>query len=504
MEGDKRGSMTIFAALSLMLVAAFLFVLLEAGRAAEMQKLAKINTQSVLESVFAGYESALWDTYHLLAFDAFVSGDLAFSGRETEVTALSNENLEPIALGENFYGNNLLQIKAVEADFSQYRYLTDEEGTAFEAAVAAYMRSNLPFEAAQQIFGQYEAVSGLLQEDGSGASIEDALSGLEDVLDTNLDETEEIAGGQEDPSISDVEALAENPLEVAAKLQNMGILELVIEDTSKVSAAAVSLDKTVSHRTLQSGSCTEQLENSWLDYVLMQQYLVKYMGSYTNAKENRALSYELEYLICGNASDVENLKGTVNWLILVREAANLLYLLTDAEKQNEALEIATIIAAVLTHPELAEGIKSTILAVWAYAESIMDLRALLDGDKIPLLKNSSTWTSDIWHLATSLSSFGKAKSSETGLSYSSYAGLLLFFQGESSLAFRAMDVIEAAVQKQEGHESFYMDHMVIDAELNIRYEYHTVFFGMEGLTEGKDRYYSIIDSAWYSYRKAGA
>jgi hypothetical protein len=133
----------------------------------------------------------------------------------------------------------------------------------------------------------------------------------------------------------------------------------------------------------------------------------------------------------------------------------------------------------------------------------MDVRTLLDGGKIPLLKNASLWTADLYGLATCITSFGKAKSSETGLSYSSYVGLLLFFQGEKSLAFRGMDLIEATVQKQEGNSSFRMDHMVIDAGLSVTYEYHTIFLGMESLTEGKDGYRLISDTAAYSYRKAG-
>jgi hypothetical protein len=106
-------------------------------------------------------------------------------------------------------------------------------------------------------------------------------------------------------------------------------------------------------------------------------------------------------------------------------------------------------------------------------------------------------------LTTCITSFGKAQSREAGLDYSSYVGLLLFFQGEQSLAFRGMDLIEAAVQKQEGNSSFRMDHMVIDAELRMTYEYRTIFLGMESLTEGKDGYRMISDTATYSYRRAG-
>jgi hypothetical protein len=188
---------------------------------------------------------------------------------------------------------------------------------------------------------------------------------------------------------------------------------------------------------------------------------------------------------------------------LLREASNLAYLAADAGKQGEALAAATALAGITANPAIIEAVKWGILAAWAYVESVMDVRTLLDGGKIPLVKNSALWTADLQGLVAGITSFGKAKSSETGLDYSTYVGLLLFMQGEQSLAFRGMDLMEATVQKQEGDSSFRMDHMVIDAGLSMTYEYRTIFLGMESLTEGKDGYRLISDTATYSYRRAG-
>jgi hypothetical protein len=308
---------------------------------------------------------------------------------------------------------------------------------------------------------------------------------------------------EDDSVTSSVLEVEENPMDVVGNLKNTGILKLVIQDTSKISQSAINLHGTVSHRTLNIGTCSSAPETDWLDYVLMQQYMTRFMGNYTDVKENRALSYELEYLLCGKSSDTENLKGTVNRLLLLREASNLAYLAADAGKQGEALAAATALAGITANPAIIEAVKWGILAAWAYVESVMDVRTLLDGGKIPLVKNSALWTADLQGLAAGITSFGKAKSSETGLDYSTYVGLLLFMQGEQSLAFRGMDLMEATVQKQEGDSSFRMDHMVIDAGLSMTYEYRTIFLGMESLTEGKDGYRLISDTATYSYRRAG-
>ena len=62
----RKASITVFAALSLMLVAQLLFTLLEAARHYELQKVLYMNTDTVLESVFADYCSPLWETYKIL------------------------------------------------------------------------------------------------------------------------------------------------------------------------------------------------------------------------------------------------------------------------------------------------------------------------------------------------------------------------------------------------------------------------------------------------------
>lgn len=58
------------------------------------------------------------------------------------------------------------------------------------------------------------------------------------------------------------------------------------------------------------------------------------------------------------------------------------------------MALGAIIGGITLTPEVIEGVEKGILAAWAFCESVLDLRALLDGDKIPLIKGSDTsWTS---------------------------------------------------------------------------------------------------------------
>ena len=52
--------------------------------------------------------------------------------------------------------------------------------------------------------------------------------------------------------------------------------------------------------------------------------------------------------------------------------------------EEEAL--AVTISALLLMPEAVEALKQMILVAWAGGESVMDLRCLLDGRKVPLEK----------------------------------------------------------------------------------------------------------------------
>ena len=56
----EKGSLTVFAALSMMLVAAVIFTLLEGARNIEIQRISWLEAESAVESLFASYDRILW------------------------------------------------------------------------------------------------------------------------------------------------------------------------------------------------------------------------------------------------------------------------------------------------------------------------------------------------------------------------------------------------------------------------------------------------------------
>jgi hypothetical protein len=419
-------------------------------------------------------------------------------------------------------------------EFSDYLLLTDQGGQVFAETVCAYMKQNIGYEAAKAIYNKYEAVKDATQNydggDESLQSAQDALkqkpSGAAASMKGSADRSSASPGGgaagssvsRRESTIgktvlkgdtadrgeknldSESEEAAENPLTAVAEAKKKGVLALTLRESAKVSTNSLTLSQTVSHRTLTKGTKTNAGQGDWYQTVLLNQYFKTYMSCYTDAEEDRALSYELEYLIGGKAVDQENLRLVVKELLAVREALNMASITGSAARQSEALSLATTLAGFTANPAVIEAVKYGIIAAWAFVESVLDLRTLLAGGSIALVKSDTDWTSNVNQMPTLLSGWSEAKSSAQGMSYRDYVGVLLQFHSANALAMRAMDAQEATVQREEGYTSFRMDHAVVETQLIATYEYDPLFMGFVNLLKSKPDMLRMQRTASYSYR----
>ena len=125
--------------------------------------------------------------------------------------------------------------------------------------------------------------------------------------------------------------------------------------------------------------------------MLSSEYILWKFPCYTSKEKKEGLQCQVEYVLCGKNSDQDNLAGTVNRLLALREAANLVYLAKDAQKQGEMEAMAGVIAASFGVPAAMPVVKMALAVCWAFAESILDLRELLDGGKVALFKTAESW-----------------------------------------------------------------------------------------------------------------
>ena len=246
----------------------------------------------------------------------------------------------------------------------------------------------------------------------------------------------------------------------------------------------ISLTDTLSHRTLQKGMGTLRSQNNDSGKLLMQAYVMDKLGNYITEKDGHALSYEAEYIIGGRASDEENLKATVHRLIAIREAANCVYLYTDPQKREEAAMTAAALCSLLLIPEGMAIAEALIIAGWAYAESLLDVRQLMLGGSVPAIKSTESWQlnlSQIGQIFTLLQS--DTIRSHSGLNYQNYLHLLLYSSSEQTQAFRCMDMIEQNIRTLPKRSSFYMDSCMESLETE------TIFTGPQQKTWSAVRTY---------------
>lgn len=489
-----------------MLAAQLLFALLESARNVEFYRLLQMNTDSIVESMFADYVSPLWENYRLLGVTAADSGgQFSLTNREAMLRGISRTNLASADSFLGLSGNSLLTADVSDLVFDEYLLLTDQKGKVFQALAASYMKQNLVYETARAVYSSYEAIEGVCSQYGDGnASIEDALRVLDNTAQEGGADRTSIKNAPQKSSVENVSSKQsqnqdENLITTVVETQKSGILSLVLSERDSVSGAQINLEKTVSHRSLEQGTSSEDVELDWYDGILFNQYLVHYMSCYSVYTNDRGLNYELEYLIGGKNSDKANLTLVVMEILAIREALNLASLAASEQKQLQAWEMAVLLAGATVNPAIVEAVKWGILAAWAYAESVLDLRTLLQGGKVAVYKSSVDWTSDLEAVPSLLSGWSQAKSSEKGITYKDYLGLLLFFHSGDKLAMRAMDVQEAAVRKTKGYEKFRMDTAVCGTRIQVIYEYVLIFWDFVSLFKSGQERVRIYREAEYSY-----
>ncbi len=144
----------------------------------------------------------------------------------------------------------------------------------------------------------------------------------------------------------------------------------------------------------------------------------------------------------------------------------------------EAEALAVTISALLLMPEAVEALKQMILVAWA-GESVMDLRCLLDGRKVPLVKSADKWVVSLSQLPLLLTDGGSVRGNDSGegVGYSDYIRMFLFLKSVPEITMRTLDCVEEALHSK--HILFQADQCVTKLEIqnkiivykNLNYQY---------------------------------
>ena len=465
---SKKASITVFLTLLLLLSASFFFALLETARLKGVGTKADIVSDAALESVFAEYQKEVYENYGLLMLDcAYGSGNFAIENVEKR---LQEKNLNNLKQSEKeLYGINLTECK-----ITGYQLLTDDGGNVFRHLAARTAKREALVQEVDDFAEEIQQKETLEQENGTVEKrLEEANKTIEEAEQAKQAEnTEEKVG---DISAQKPQEEVKNPIEDANQWKKSAVLSLVVRDESQLSNKAIALEHTLEHRQKETGNLPVQgaiLEELWFV-----KYLETHMGSYRQVSSNHALDYEWEYILNGESSDRDNLKETVKSLIMIREIANMGYLIQDQQKCIEAEELAVALMGRSMNPPVVDATKWGILAAWAYSESILDVRALLEGRRIAWIKNPEQWTTGINQTGEAVDGFAMAKDCENGWDYLKYLQFLICMKKDSAVNYRSMDIIEVNTNAMY-EKSIQMDHMMTGCESRVSYEAEPLFWNM--------------------------
>ncbi|MBQ8559789.1 MAG: hypothetical protein IJ439_07415 [Tyzzerella sp.] len=409
---EFKGEITAFLSLIFVLLLSLAGALIQSASIHITKSMKRADTELALESVFAEYDQDMFEEYDLFVKigtdETTISRRLWFYGAKNMEHKIQKIQLLSDGNGQVLYGQIILAMggKATSDSLSGETNSGADKSENMGTDFGANMEMDLD-GTQEQVSGELQTI---LQQEGQTLSVED------------------------------------NPIETVNQLKKSSLLSLIHPNPESISNRAVQMEDLASQRSLQKGTGydNESLESGVTQKALLAAYIVEHFPNHAKQEEGEALLYQQEYLLGGCSSDMENLEAVAKKILAIRMAANYTYLLTDETRQAEAEAMAVGLCSLMTVPGASVVVKQAILLAWAYGESVLDMRSLFDGKKVPLVKADETWQSQLTNLVKlgTTEEVSEQKEFSEGLDYSDYIKTLLFAENEEALCMRTLDLLE--------------------------------------------------------------
>ena len=458
------GYLTVYAALTLTVMISLCLVLIEGVRRNTIAFEAECVMDIGMDSVLAEYHRELLRRYGLFMIDTSYGTDYpSFYNTEQHLATYLSRNLSYEDCHQlSFLYHDLLGMRLEDVQILRVSLTTDNGGRTFQHRAAEHMQSRLGMEIVEKLLEWTETVEGY-------GLLEQNIEGQLDQTGAQLrqfDGMERQIGEEEWIKIH-----ITDPTQAVQQLRREGILKWVVEDVAALSTVTVDLEQYISRRAargeINHGSSWDQEELDVVDNIFLLEYFMAYAGRYGAPLEDSLLQYQVEYLLCGNAGDRDNLHQVVSMICGIREAANVIYLLGDGVKRGEVKALAEVLANAIVMPELEPLFETALILTWAYLESLYDVSVLLAGGRIELLKTEENWHYSLGNIWNPQTKGQEAKGQ--GLSYEDYLRILLYMEPSDTLTMRFMDLVEMDIRRTDGNEYFRMDGCIdgLEAEAQI-------------------------------------
>ena len=197
------------------------------------------------------------------------------------------------------------------------------------------------------------------------------------------------------------------------------------------------------------------------------------------------LNNEIEYIIKGSPDDSANYSACRKRLFLARNALNLAALYKDPAK----VELITSVTQLIAPGPLGAATQVLLSEAWAAIETEKDLELLYDGGRVPVVKTSEQWMTDLGSVINSsdvrkklddeskqlldensgeirsLAGINNAREILTeGLTYDDYLMLMILCMNSRTRLLRIMDIVQINMKFR-----YYRDFNLMEYYTGVRY-----------------------------------
>lgn len=470
----KRGHITVYLTLVFTLILSVFLSAFETARGSYIKNRAENAVQTAIHSSFAEYHQALFERYGLLFVDTSYMTEIPdYRKLEERLEFYLGYNLMPEEEKMLLFARDWYNVEDYNVSLTNIRLATDDWGDVMRQQavnyIGDYVGKDWP-ETVQswiQVIEEYDISSEMFKEYHTDVSSRKESWQKENNL---LEKEWQANTGL--PSM-DLSSTYLEPL----------FSEIINYTSTGVSAKAFQPWMHASHRwNIQGTTVLENNEFDATEELFFGEYILNKMGNYRCVREDSKLDYQVEYILFGNAQDSLNLYRMQETLFLLRGAANLMMLLSDNETQKTIELISQIGVLIDVPPELIQG---AINVCWAAAESFDDVKKLMKGEEVLLLKKPKDFSVGLANVLIGKpvdfipgSSEGDVMSIK--LKYEDYLRIFLYIQSPVIKVYRCMDMMEADIRLTEGNEYFRMDACAdaVSMEIGIHSGYG-YFYSME-------------------------
>lgn len=447
----KKGHMTVYLTLVFTLIVSLILSAFETVRGSYLKVRCENAVQTAIHSSFAEYHQVLYERYGLLFIDtSYMTSVPDYRKLEERIEVYLGYNLVPEEEQMLLFARDWYGIEDYNVSLTNIRLATDDWGGVLRQQAVNYIGNYVGKDWIEEIqswitvVDQYEITQEKFEEYHKEVAEDKEACWKENNL---LNEEWNTYTGL--PSLN----LTSDYLEpLFAESMNCGV--------NGISVKSFQPWEHVSHRwNIQGTGVLEEKGFNATEEILFGEYILQKMGNYRNVRDDSKLDYQVEYILFGNPQDSFNYYRMQESLFLFRGAANLSMLLADRTTQEKIKTISQIGLLLEIPPEL---LQAAINVCWAAAESIDDVKNLIKGEKVLLLKEPKDFSVGLGSII-----IGKPVDLTPGdpqgdmlaikMDYEDYLRLFLYMQSPTVKVYRCMDMMEADIRLTEGNENFRMD-----------------------------------------------